>query len=179
VAGSFVSMGRMVEITVRLIHAETGEILSAYQKRFKRQWYAQAGSISEPASMTPLQAVSDILAFQRGIAQAGVEEDDCTNAADRIDRWEASVLGLKARYWARELKKAGFSAGRLKTKPGAVIQDTRLRRRFHRLLEGFMRIGAPPLTASETRRFIDADSKAFMLHIKCTFTAKKPKGGSL
>ncbi|MFH1725776.1 MAG: FlgO family outer membrane protein [Elusimicrobiota bacterium] len=107
------------------------------------------------------------------LRDALAEEQGCVGASERIDTLQESILELKARYWALQAGKKGFSAKSLAVKPGAVIQDSRLRERFGRLLERAVRAGSPPLTMSEVKRFVSADRRAFQLYLRCSLNARK------
>lgn len=65
VAGSFVTIGNTVELNVRLVRIDTGEILASRSLRLKRDWYPSA-VIPRPAPFSADDAVADVVEFQTG-----------------------------------------------------------------------------------------------------------------
>lgn len=190
VTGTFATLGPTVEVHLRLVRLETGEVLAARDATLKREWLS--GTLLGMPVHSPLStqdAVADVLAFQReeGLAPrepapsleaaSAVEDpsalrdalapDSCRDAGRRIDALEASVLDLKARHWAVQVRRRGSSARGLPVQPGEVISDPALRGRFYELLKAAVERDAPSLGVSEIKRFIAADGEAYRLHALC------------
>lgn len=181
--GTFAAIGDTIEVNLRLVNVETGIVLSADRASFKRA--ATTLIFPEPAVLSAEQAVADVVAFQRGEilpAQADAEDSaesepatrdalsdtGCRHAAKRVDALQASILALKARYWAGRARAKGFSASALNQKPGATISDPELRLKFFGLLKQYAAKPVAPLTMSEVQRFVAVDGKAFTLHQACS-----------
>ncbi len=189
VTGTFLTLGDRVELHARLIDIESGAILAARRAHFKRRFFARGRRlISEPEAITPFDAISEALEFQKGWRPhrrktAGLPgfsgsppESDlrdaigggaCANWTARVDRMERSILPLKARYWAGEIRKHDLSLSNTKRIQSEMLSDPNLRRTFTALLDRAVRRRATPLTPGETRRFVRADSAAFILRMTC------------
>lgn len=174
VTGSFIAAGNESYVAARLIDAETGAILAASEAKAPRDWHDPLGLSSGLAPM-PLDpyasaAPEEDARFDPPAApefRDALAADDCRDAAGRVDRLEASILDLKARYWAGQLR-SGVDVGSLRRNPGATIVDPELRRDFfERMKRWYAKASAPALTPWEVKRFMDADQKAFHLHAAC------------
>ncbi|MFH1725508.1 MAG: FlgO family outer membrane protein [Elusimicrobiota bacterium] len=188
VTGSFSILKDAIEVNARLVDIETGVVLGARNVRLRKRL------LEDPARARPREAsvpraarlayvdgrqpgaerssrflpgAPAVFSFEGEDAplRAAAAADSCDGAAERIDSLQASILGLKARHWAHELRKAGLPARSVK--PDTLMRDPLMRGRFRRLLERAIESDAPPLTAPETERFIPADAEAFLLHLRC------------
>lgn len=174
VTGSFTTIGREVVVNARLIDVETGVIVAASERRAERDWFDLAIVVPAPEFTVepPVIVPEGELALKDAVA--GSEEEarpfsyrDCDNAATTVDRLEAQILDLKARYWARKLK-SGLDARTLKVNPGSTISDPELKRDFYaRMKVWFAKPVVPPLTAAETKRFVSVDGRAYSLAQQC------------
>jgi TolB-like protein len=173
VTGSYITIGREVVVNARLIDVETGVIVAASERRAERDWFdvpiyvpAPELFVSAPTIVEDPVALRDSLSD--GFAEpASLKHSDCDNAATSVDRLEASVLDLKARYWALKLKQ-GLDGRSLKSNPGSTISDPELKQEFYdRLKQWFASRSVPELSAEETRRFVAADGRAYELHEYC------------
>lgn len=186
VAGTFVALGNTVELNVRMVAIETGAVLAARSCRVKRGFSSlPRGVIPEPSPISADMAVADVYEFQTGreykprkerkepvqLAVApGLRDamaDPCADAAARADALQESVLELKARYWAKQARKRGFSASSVAVKPGAGMTDPGLRRRFYELMKEATDDDRP-LSMSEVKSFVEADRQAFDLLKSCS-----------
>jgi len=195
VLGTFVALGDTVEVNVRVVDIETGAMLAARSARLERVWSpAMRGVIPEPAPISPNLAVADVYEYQTGRryrpqmpsspqpalrreaskravlgygALRDAVRDDCTDAAGRIDVLQEDILELKARYWAGQATRRGFSARNLKAEPAAVISSPELRERFFELIQVEAERSPRPLSMTEVRRFVAADMESFRLYGAC------------
>ncbi|HAH05990.1 MAG TPA: hypothetical protein DCM05_05580 [Elusimicrobia bacterium] len=177
VTGTFIPVGSKVEIDARLVLLATGEVVAACRITLRREIYPELlAAIPEPAPISAGAAVADAYEEQTGRAlrssrpatafktQEALQDalaDPCAGASEKIDRWQASVLELKARYWAEKAGRKGLA------RPGSVISDPDLRLEFYELLKEAALKGARPLTSGEVRRFVEADRRSFELHAAC------------
>jgi hypothetical protein len=96
-----------------------------------------------------------------------LSDQDCAGAPARIDRLEAAILDLKARYWALRLKK-GVKAEALAVNPGSTISDPDLKRQFYERLKSWHALRrVPELSSAESSRFDAVDAAALALYRKC------------
>lgn len=193
VVGTFVSLGNSLELNARLVDLETGEVLAARVAETERDWFAYSDDvIPAPAPMSLEDAVGDALYFQRGerlpapvaaprrrtrdresvFAVPGDLRDSvgnggCAAYAARVNALQESVLDLKARHWAIEMRKKGldFETTRRRTEGG--LTDPNLRARYAERLRDAWIWGAKPLSSGEVKRFVEADSAAFSLRAAC------------
>lgn len=105
--------------------------------------------------------------------------DGCTGAALRVDAMQAEILHLKARYWAAQAMKPGFSPQSLREGPGAIISDPALRRRFFELMEAEASSGVRPLSMSEVKQFMETDMRSFTLHSICASPRSRETAAAL
>lgn len=175
VTGSFVTLGREVVVNARLIDVETGVIVAASERRAPRDWFDAEPllpQMSAPAAEVEDAALASLAPEELSLKDAVADDSDftyrdCDNAATTIDRLEAKVLDLKARYWAAKLKK-GLDPRSLKDNPGQTISDPELKQEFYdRLAAWHVRGEIPPLTPLETKRFVAADGRAYALARFC------------
>lgn len=106
---------------------------------------------------------------EASMASLGQEQPlDCADAAQRADDLEASILDLKARYWAGRLRK-GISVGDVLSNPAATITSRDLRARFLVELQAYYKgsRASQKLSPEEVNEFLAADRKAFRLHADC------------
>lgn len=184
VVGTFSGAGGSVRLEARLVAVETGAILSAGAARLERETFSPAANLFVPSTAITADAVAaEMIAYANGeeaprdavadtqwpsrtitAAEAG---SDCRDAARKADALQSSVLELKARYWAAQARKPGFSAASLRVKPGATILDPELRARFVSLMRRHVIRPGLPLSENEVQRFIAADGDAFRLLVGC------------
>lgn len=167
VTGSFTTIGREVEVNARLINTETGVIIAASERKASRDWFdlpnlfVPAPEFSVPAPEI-VEEGEDALAMRDALTDEG-----CDDAAARVDRLENDILDIKARYWALRLKK-GLDLSSLKANPGSTITDPALKRQFYdRMNAWYAQQRVPPLDATETKRLVAVDGRAYALHRQC------------
>lgn len=172
VAGSFVTIGREVVINARLINTETGVILAASERRAERDWF-DGPDLFIPAPEFLVEAPTILtrgeIALRDSVADTAEEADDtnCNNAATTVDRLEAQILDLKARYWAHKLK-TGLDMATLKVNPGSTISDPELKQEFYAKMKSwYAQARVPALSPLETKRFVAVDGQAYSLAQKC------------
>lgn len=166
VAGSFVTIGREVVVNARLINTETGVIIAASERRAERDWF-DAAILFVPAPEFTVEAPSIITEGELALKDSVADEVNCNNAATTVDRLEAQIIDLKARYWAHKLKK-GLNMATLKSNPGSTISDPELKQEFYdRLKAWYARARVPELSPLETKRFVAVDGQAYSLAQKC------------
>ncbi|HBL19022.1 MAG: hypothetical protein A2X36_13620 [Elusimicrobia bacterium GWA2_69_24] len=137
---------------------------------------AQNGRAYRPRRSTPVSLASARASgggefFQaRSWADGDLRDsvaEQCTGVGERVDSLQESILELKARYWARRLRKPGFSSKSVPLKPGDLISDSALRSRFYELLQDETEAPGRPLSLSEIKRFISVDRRSFELLAAC------------
>ncbi|MHB2025066.1 MAG: FlgO family outer membrane protein [Elusimicrobiota bacterium] len=197
VTGTYDETDDGVIINARLIDVETGVILAAVQREVGKKWFgddsgsgfgSDSGAIWVPAPRFtvaapafPSQDDSDMRdaladaapAFLPGLADAPAAEakipeaSACAGASVRVDRMEARILEIKARYWAARLR-AGLSPGSLKTNPGSMISDPDLKKAFYNRLEyWYHQDRIPRLRSLEAQRLVAMDREAYSLYDRC------------
>lgn len=136
IAGSFAADGDRVALNVRLISRETGAVLAAGAATLKR---GRATAAADPAMLSGMAMAAEEL-----------EMEDCSGAAQRVDRLERSVMDLEARYWAIHLRQ-GLSFADLRRVPGADISDQDQRWDFYDQVRVYYAARElPALTRTET-----------------------------
>lgn len=185
IVGSFTTDDRELVVNARLIDVETGVIIAASERRADRDWFDLPIRVAAPAltveaptliSESELPAADtsfpeidlrDALSDESSGADEVLTPRDCDNAATTVDRLEARILDLKARYWARKLKD-GLSGRTLKANPGSTISDPELKQEFYDKLKAwYSRSEVPALDEAETKRFLAVDRKAYELAQYC------------
>ncbi|MDE2313685.1 MAG: hypothetical protein KGL04_05890 [Elusimicrobia bacterium] len=119
-----------------------------------------------PPSADPalLPGLSDASA---GGAGGDALENGCEDASSRVDKMEARILEIKARYWAGRLRD-GLSPASLKINPGSMISDPALKKEFYSRLEyWYHQDRIPRLSSGEARRLVAMDGQAYSLYNDC------------
>ena len=189
VLGSFVTLGNAIQVNARLVLVATGESVAARRVEGRREG-AFDEVIARPAPITADEAVKDVFEFQTGRRYqprpkrappaAGAQTsrrpasgdlrdapaDPCSGAGDRVNSLQEDILEIKARYWAAQARRKGFSVKAVRVKPSATIPDRGLRERFLELMSECPADDAP-LTLAEVRRFVSADRQSFELLASC------------
>jgi hypothetical protein len=171
VTGSFVFNGGKMRVSVRLVHAETGEILAAAEESF--DWAGPADESHNDGSWTMTIPAPEFLVEVPPIVMDPIEmrdapnDDSCTDAAARVDRIAAGILDVKARYWAFELRK-GFSPYAVTRNPGSEITDPALKERFYGTMKSwFSKPFVPELSHAEFERMRREDARAAEISSRC------------
>ena len=197
VVGTFITNGNTVEIFARLIDIENGTILAAHKSESRRSVYPTLGRSSSssidpmeaimevklfqsgyedeveaaaarslapprPVSPPPVRTYAGLPGLRDSVAH-----DPCAEVQERINDLEKSVLVLKARYWANQIRTHKLSASQTRDKLSGKMIDPGLRLTFRQTLNDAILYGAPPLNPQEIKRFIGADSEIFVLRLKC------------
>jgi TolB-like protein len=170
--GSFTRRGGKMHASVRLVHAETGEILAAVEESF--DWESSADA--PPSRGESWTMVVPPPAFTVAVPELGDEpldfkdapnDDECAGAGARVDAIVAGILDVKARYWASELRK-GFSPYAVTRNPGSEISDPALKARFYETMKGWFQRGfIPELSGAEFERMRREDARAAALAGRC------------
>jgi|CXWL01.1.fsa_nt_gi TolB-like protein len=165
VVGSFVGLGREVEINARLINTETGVIIGASQRRADRDWFEQGIYVPQP--VFTVEAPTILTEGEIALRDSVADSDSCEDASSTVDRLEREILDLKARYWAYRLKN-GLDLRTLKVNPGSTITDPELKETFYAKMKAWYALErVPALSPVETKRFIALDGQAYSLVQKC------------
>jgi len=172
VTGSFFRRGEKMHIAVRLVHASSGEVLAAVEEDLTWENAEDAG-LGDPGSWTLVVPPPMFMAEIPAIDDDGIQlrdaphEEDCSTAAERVDRIEGAILGLKARYWAGQLRQ-GISPYSLTHNPGSTITDPDLKKRFYDTMKDhYYRAEVPELSARELERFQREDARALRIARQC------------
>ncbi len=173
VMGSFTTLGNEVEVNARLVNTETGVILAASERRADRDWF-DLPSLFIPAprfTVPPPTIVSEEELMPASMSMASlrdaVADEDCEDAAGRVDRLENEILDIKARYWAMQLRK-GVDFASLKKNPGSTISDPELKQQFYDRMNAWYKMkDVPALSPVEVKRMVAKDGDAYTLHSRC------------
>jgi TolB-like protein len=163
VTGSFVTVGREVVIQARLINTETGVIVAASERRAERDWFGSSALFAAPE--LALEPSAPVFQADVVLRDAVADVESCLNAATTVDRLEAGILDLKARYWARKLKGGDMAA--LQRSSAGAISDPELKQELFDKITAYARGGAPALSVVETKKLVAVDGRAFTLAQKC------------
>lgn len=172
VTGSFSRRGEKMRISARLVHAESGEILAAVEETLAWESDSDPGlgdSGSWNLVVPSPEFTVDIPRIEMDPVQLrdAPREEDCSDASERVDRIEAGILDLKARYWAGQLRQ-GVSPFGLTRNPGSSISDAGLKKTFYdNLRDWYYRKDAPELTPRELERFQREDARAVAILRRC------------
>ena len=179
ITGSYESDGETLTMDARLINTETGVIMAASEKKapYKARpadepadRSGQSLWIPAPTLDVPVPTIfsADDPDVRDSLADVDPNaHNGCFEASKRVDNLEGQIIELKARYWARRLKK-GFSFSSLTHNPGSEITDPKLKRKFYALLRNwYEQAEIPALTRSELQLFASMDSKAIQIHDDC------------
>ena len=170
VTGTYHIAGSKVRVLARVVNAETGVIVGAAEAEFERE--SEDGFFSAgPFEVPPVPSLASLQTAPLGDFDArdavSDEGDRCEGAAAKVNALEASILDLKARYWALRLRR-GLPAREVTVNPGSTIPDPELKRRFYDALEAWHRSASiPELTAAEVSRFVKLDGEAYSLFRDC------------
>ncbi len=165
VVGTFISFGSTVELNARLIHLESGVVLAAGSKRLKGAQfsdYRRGAPRAQPLTRTSRFKPARLA----GVSSPHPKRVGCEFAEDRINSLIGSVVNLKARYWAHQVRTSRLPRSTLH-KPGQAIPDPALRARFYELADIAAHEQSPPLDMAEIKRFLKADREAFILQFQC------------
>jgi len=182
VTGSFatLSSGKAL-INARLINVENGVIVAACEATVDRDGFGppnsgpgpsqeqlaevfalppQPPAAAEPALLPPAAEVMDDL-------KDAVATLSCAEAPAEVDRLERSILDVKTRFLALQLKK-GLNLSAFKDFPGSDITDPRLKQAFYdRIRSWYRKSRIPELSAPEFQRLLSADTEALALAKDC------------
>jgi TolB-like protein len=132
-----------VEINARLIDAESAKVLAAAETKTDQDWNE---SLMDDASWAGLPMPS-LPNFDLA-ASASAAGWGCSGAAQTEDKYERSIVELKARFWAQKLRE-GLLGSSLKRNPGSEIRNPELRADFYRRLKVQLSAAGPDLTDEE------------------------------
>jgi TolB-like protein len=170
--GSILGLGDgRIEVNARLIDAVTARVLGAETLQVRRDWdesgfggldvvvlppdLGEAGPLALPGE----GALRDAL----GGGKAGCEDWEA-----RSDRLQATVLELKARFWAARLREPSFSAHGLTRNPGSEVRSIALRQDlYRRIRELYEQEGVRKPSVEEMQGASDADQAAEDLRARC------------
>ena len=172
VTGAFSRRGEKMRVAARLVHAVTGEVLAATEEDFTWEGAQDAG-LGDDGSWTLVVPAPEFMAEVPRLDGSDIQlrdaprEEDCSTAAERVDRIEGAILGVKARYWAGQLRK-GVSPYSLTRNPGSTITDPDLKKRFYDTMkEHYYRPEVPELSPRELERFQREDARALEIYREC------------
>jgi TolB-like protein len=133
-----------VEINARLIDSQTAKVLAADIEKVEKEWPdgGENADVSVPVPSLPDWDTEPTRFSDLELPGVG----DCR---DQLDQMEASVVDLKAKYWAMRLKDKDFSITRLKHNPGSEIKNAGIRSRFYDQLRFWYNEGAKQLSREE------------------------------
>jgi hypothetical protein len=160
VSGSFVSSGGDSLARPVLVLTATGEPRQGPEFRVPRDVSVPAPRLFVDPPAIPLEELPEL-------RDAVVDYHPCMNASLLIDELEASILDLKARYWASQLSK-GVNMSAIKFNPGSTITDPDLKREFYARIKAWTRQkDIPELSPTEIKEFAEADEEAIRLARLC------------
>ncbi|MFI5346587.1 MAG: FlgO family outer membrane protein [Elusimicrobiota bacterium] len=171
VTGSYVRDGARMRASVRLVNADTGEILAAAEESFG--WSEPAEEPGAQGAWTITVPAPEFMAEVPPLPVDAVElrdapnDDSCADAAGRADRITSGILDIKARYWAWELKK-GYSPYAITKNPGSEISDPELKARFYDAMKSwFHKPFVPDLSREEFERMRREEARASDIASRC------------
>jgi len=182
VTGSFatLSSGKAV-INARLINVENGVIVAACEAEVDREGFGPPNSGPGPSedqlvevfalpSQTrpaPGPAFLPLAAEELDDLKDAVATLSCGEVPAEVDRLERSILDVKTRFMALQLKK-GLNLSAFKDFPGADITDPGLKQEFYdRIRSWYKKSRIPELSAPEFERLLSADFQALTLAKNC------------
>jgi len=97
-------------------------------------------------------------------------EDPCAGASERALALERSILDLKARFWASQIREGLEPLGGR----GPLEGHSELRGELDEKISSYAAAGAPGLSEPELRRFMLANEKSFRLQRACGIAPQAP-----
>lgn len=158
--GSFITQAGHSLARPLMISVRTGRWMRASERRVERDLVVAAPVFPiEP----PVLDDEDSLAMR----DSPSDYSRCEGAGARVDELERSILELKARYWALQLRR-GVLYKTMKFNPGSTISDPALKGELYARMKAWTRQPLiPELTPHEIQQFADADAKAVELARAC------------
>ncbi|MFA6091318.1 MAG: hypothetical protein WCU88_02815 [Elusimicrobiota bacterium] len=185
VTGSFASVGTQAALRARLYHAASKMVLADKDARVKADWLSRSEEILPyDATLNTPSAVRDVLAAQ-GASSASPEKllalspqeqlqlrDSITNTpcseSDRmIHKLEAGVIGIKASYWAGQVRKKKMLEKTAWVRSSSIIKDPLLKERYQSLFEQALKTPGQEPGSVDVQRFITYDRLAYELAERC------------
>lgn len=119
------------------------------------------------AAPEPPHAFAVLEPSEREGLRDSLRDLECSDVTRRVNALEESILDLKARFWAFQLKD-GLSLSELSGNPGSTISDPELRRSLEERVKAYYASAeAAPLSDSELKKFMLVNEQAFRLHQDC------------
>ena len=172
VTGSFARRGAKMRVSARLVHAQSGEILAAVEEAMVWESDSDPG-LGDSGSWNLVVPAPQFMAEVPQMEMDSIQlrdaprEEDCSDAAERVDRIEADILDVKARFWAGQLRQ-GVSPYGLTRNPGSSISDAALKNNFYdSLRDWYYRADRPELTPRELERFQRKEAQAVDILRRC------------
>jgi len=132
-------------------------------------YYPKARPVSRRRPAAPqLVPISAASMEAEDLRDSPANFNPCEGARELVDDMQASILDLKARYWARKALDKGFSISDVAYRPATTISDAGLRQEFFERMREAWESGTSGLDAEEARRFIAVDRKSFELRQECS-----------
>lgn len=187
VTGSWASLGREAGLKARLYHVGTGVVLTDQETKVQAEWLSRTEELLPyDPSLTAAEAMRDVMNDrgrgpaarepERLLALSNREQDqlrdavgntDCARADEMISRLEASVLSLKARYWADQVLRGKLSEPAALRRSEDILRDPILRERYEALYRKALAGEKDPLSVLEVKRFITYDRLAYETKERC------------
>ncbi|MFA6030557.1 MAG: hypothetical protein WC969_11940 [Elusimicrobiota bacterium] len=187
VTGSWAALGREAGLKARLYHVGTGVVLTDQETKVQAEWLSRSEELLPyDPSLTAAEAMRDVLSDRgRGSAareperllalstreqdqlRDAVSNSDCAHADEMISRLEASVLALKARYWADQVLRGKLSEPSALRRSEDILRDPLLRERYETLFRKALAGDRDPLSVLEVKRFITYDRLAYETKERC------------
>ena len=182
VTGSFATSGSgKAVINARLINVENGVIVAACEATVDRDGFgppnsgpgpsqeqlAEVFALPSQARPTPELAFVPLDAEEMDDLKDAVATISCSEAPAEVDRIERSILDVKTRFLALQLKK-GLTLSAFKDFPGSDITDPGLKQVFYDRIRGwYQKSSIPELSAPEFQQLLSADTEAVALAKNC------------
>ncbi|MDP2866548.1 MAG: hypothetical protein Q8O90_09910 [Elusimicrobiota bacterium] len=161
VTGVVFADGDTLRVFARLIDVRTGRVLLAAEEEAGRQQPDPLGGRFEdielpdvsfpelPAGWNPFVAAAPRASFRDAVSDPVT--GSCSGRRSVVNRLNAELVDLKARYWAIRMKTPGFDRRTLTRNPGSEIGDTEIKARFYKLLADYYRDGSAARLNPEER----------------------------
>lgn len=150
-----------VEVLARLVHVETGRVLSASQAKVAKDWVPglaprdplEAAPAASPAREPRPERTETETFLLPGIPaprRSAAGPPELVKDLESCESSDGRLLDARARYWALRMKDPAFSLAALQENPGSEIADRFARQRFYDQLRAWhAATEIPPLSPSE------------------------------
>ncbi|HBB66724.1 MAG: hypothetical protein A2X28_09160 [Elusimicrobia bacterium GWA2_56_46] len=161
IVGTIFGTKDQLKIIARMIDPLTGAVLHTVQAQTERQWDIMPDWPDSELEVPDMRVVAAMFRDEELNPQSSSLRDfrdapvsftteTCNARRVRLSAMQAAALGVKAKYWALQMRDPDFDSGQLRRNPGAEIADPVVRKKFYALLDVLYKARAvPPFSAEE------------------------------